>query len=109
DGLIEGVFVIRGSKRACDGAALGVANVLGDLVAQRSLAETGEPLTQRVQVAAGAGVLSAKGVDVAEQALIDERGQAVEFEQRVLQGRCGEQQLPAVLRRPTDALADLVA
>lgn len=71
--LIERVLVVSGAKRTGDQPALGVADVLGHLLAQRALAESRQPLTQCVEIRAGPAILGAKRIHVAEEVLVDER------------------------------------
>ena len=107
--LVERVLVVARRERPRDRPPLGVADVLGDLVAQRALAEARQALPQIGDAAAGAGILGSEGVEIPEQVLVDEGREAVQLEQRVLQRRGRQQQLAAILGRPADALADLVA
>ena len=79
--LVERVLVVARRERLRDRPPLGVADVLGDLIAQRALAEAREALTQIADAAAGAGVLAAEGVEVPEQVLVDEGREAIQFEQ----------------------------
>jgi len=109
DRLVQRLFVIGGVERLGDGMPFGVPDILRDLVSQSALAEAGQPPAQGFETARGGGVLGAKGVDVAEEALVDQGREPVELEQRVLQGRRRQQQLAAVLRGPSNALAHLVA
>ncbi len=107
--LVQGVFVIRGLEGPRDCVTLGVADVFRDLIAERALAETSQPLTERVQVAAGAGILRPKRIYVAEQMLVNQRRQPVQFQQRILEGRSRQQQFAARLGSPADGLPDSVA
>jgi len=109
DRLVQRLFVIGGVERLGDGMPFGVPDILRDLVSQSALAEAGQPPAQGFETARGVGILGAEGVDVAEEALVDQGREPVELEQRVLQGRRRQQQLAAVLRGPADALAHLVA
>ena len=93
--LVERVLVVGRRERPRDRPPFRIADVLGDLVAQRALAEPRETLPQVHDAASGAGVLGSEGVDVAEQVLVDERREAVQLEQRVLQRRRRQQQLAA--------------
>lgn len=53
--------------------------------------------------------LRAEGRQIAKQALVDQRGKTVEFEQRVLQRRGREQQLSPILQCPAQALPNAIA
>jgi len=70
--FVEGVLLVGGTEGPGDRLALGVADVLGDLVAQGPLAECRKPLAQGAQVAAGARILRAEGIDIAEEVLVDQ-------------------------------------
>lgn len=71
DGFVQRVLVIRRLERPRDRPSLGVADVLRHLVAEGALAEDREALPEGVEIAAGAGVLRAEGVDVTEKTLVD--------------------------------------
>jgi len=109
DLLVQRVLIVRRMERPRDRPAIGAADVLRDLVAKRPLAEGSEARAQRGKVAAGACVLGAKGVDVAKQALVDERREPIQLQKGVLQRRRREEEIAAVFRGPTDPLANLVA
>ena len=59
-------------ERASDGASLCIANVFCDLIAERSFAECGKALSERIQAGAGAGKLSPEGIDVTEKMLVNQ-------------------------------------
>ena len=80
DGFVQGMFIIRGPERARDGSPLGIADVLGYLVAEGALAEAGQTAAQGKEVTAGAGVLGAEGIHIAKQVLIDQRRQPIQLQ-----------------------------
>ena len=81
DGFVKFVLLLAGGERAGEQAALGVFDILKDLAAEHAVAEGGKPLSQGSQVAAGVCELGAEGWEVAEEAIIDQGGQAVEFDE----------------------------
>jgi hypothetical protein len=91
------VLVVRRRERSSDRPSFGVADVLRDLVAERALAEARQTLVQGVEVATGTGILRAKGIDVSEQVIVDQRREPIQLQEQVLERRCGEKQLAAVL------------
>jgi hypothetical protein len=73
------------------------------------MAELLQSIAQIFKRAVGTEVEIAKGLLVAEELFIDQRGQAVQFEQRVL-NRCGcEQKFRTIRHGPLDALRHFVA
>jgi hypothetical protein len=70
---------------------------VGHLFAQGALAQGRNAAMQVLEggLVVDAGILAAKAVEVAEHALVDEADQAVELQQRVLQGRGRQQYLGA--------------
>ena len=86
-GLVKRVFVVARLKRARDRPPLGVADVFGDLVAQRALAEVREALAQLSDVAAGARILRSEGIDIPEHVLVDQGREAIQLYERVLKRR----------------------
>jgi hypothetical protein len=82
--LVKRVLVVARRERSRDRPPLGVADVLGNLIAQRALAEHREALPQVGDAAPGAGVLGSEGIDIAEQVLVDQGREAKQFQKRVL-------------------------
>ena len=81
-----------------------------NLFAQSALTEGAKPTTQAVQGLISACELGAKTVDVPEDAVIDEADEAIEFQQRVLQRRGGQQYLGVNVRqRVLERLGDDIA
>ena len=68
-----------------------------------------QPLSSWVVPTFEAGDYETEGSFVAEKVLVDQCGQAVQFHQRVLQRRGGEQQLFAALQRALERLPGAVA
>ena len=59
----------------------------------------GQSVTQAVEGLFPASKLRAKAIEVSEHAVIDEADQPIEFEQRVLQWRCGQKHLGVNVRQ----------
>ena len=72
DCFIKGMLIVCGRERAGDGPSFGVVDVFGHLISKRALAEAGEPLPERIEVPACAGVLSPEGMEVTEKLRIDQ-------------------------------------
>ncbi|OPZ67417.1 MAG: hypothetical protein BWY83_02619 [bacterium ADurb.Bin478] len=106
--IMKGLLLIVGMKRQGHGPPFRVLDIFGDLIAQRPLAEQREPVLQLAVIALQPGHLIAKGLQIAEEMLVDQRGQTKEFGQRILQRRGGEQYLAPAFQRPTDLLSHLV-
>ena len=109
DGFVKFVLLLAGGERAGEQAALGVFDILKDLAAEHAVAEGGKPLSQGSQVAAGVCELGAEGWEVAEEAIIDQGGQAVEFDERVLERGGGEEDFLAAFGGAPDRLTEAVA
>ena len=71
--FVKGMFVVGRLERSSDRTSLGVADILGDLVAQCSFTKGCQSLTEGVKTGAGAAVLRTEGIDVAKLMLVDER------------------------------------
>src|SRR5262245_22546676 len=89
DRFVEGVLVVGRPEGACDRAPLGIADVLGDLVAERALAEWREALAQGIEVRTGTYILRPERIDVAEKAFVNQCRETVQLQQRVLERRRG--------------------
>ena len=90
DRLVERMLVVSRLERSRDRPSLGVAYVLRDLVAERALAESRKTLAQGAEVAAGTGILRAKGIDIREQVIIYQRREPIQLQERVLKRRRSE-------------------
>ena len=75
--------------------ALGIRHVLEHVAAQGSLDEGLQAAAQRLNVAVNAAVVRAKAALVPENFFVNERCQAIQLHQGVLQRRGGQQQLLA--------------
>ena len=109
DALVQRLLVVGGVERLGERLAFGVLDVLQHVAAQCAFGETGKTLTQFVKACPAVHELLAEGSFVAEQVLVDQRRQAVQLHQRVLQRRGGEQQLFAALQRALERLPGAVA
>ena len=78
--LVERVFFVGRLEWLGDRPPLRVADVLHHLVAEAALAEDRQPLPEGFEIAARTGVLRPERVDIAEEALVDECREAVQFE-----------------------------
>jgi len=108
-GLVELVLLFRRLEGAGDEAAFGVLDELDDLAAQGPRAEGLQAAAKLSQVAADVRVLRAERREVAEDVFVNDGGQAVEFQERVLErGGCGQDFL-AAFECPSDILPHLVA
>src|SRR5437660_11252948 len=107
--IIERVLILARLERPRDRSPFRITDEFSHLVAEGALAEYREPLPQVADAAAGTSVLGAERIEIAEQVLIDQRGQAIELQERILEWSCRQQQFPGILRRPADALPDLAA
>ena len=109
DGFVKRVFLFAGAERLGQEFAPGVFHILQHLAAERAVTESGEPLAEGCEVAPGIGKLGAEGREIAEEALVDQRGESVKLDKRVLERRGGEEDFPAVAGRVEDCLAEAVA
>ena len=93
DQIVEGNFILAGNELLQQWNTVGVANVLLDLSAQRSLADRLESLFELGEylLVGEAGILGAKALQVAKGVFIDETDQPIELQERILQ-RCGGHQ-----------------
>jgi len=79
--VVERLFRLVRGERDGDGAPFSVLDVLGDLTAQGAFAKGGEPFAEFGVVGFGSAETAAEGRDLAENVVVDEGGQPVEFEQ----------------------------
>ena len=93
--VVEPLLLGRGHELLHQGVAVRVLDVFQHLLAQGPLADWLEPLLQVVEVVvvAQAREAGAVALQVAEGEVVDDAHQAVEFQQRVLQRRGGQQHL----------------
>ena len=91
DPLIECLLRVGWGKALRQGMPLGVAHIFQYIAAQCALDERSEACLERCRIRLLDKTL-AKGLLVAEQVLVQQRGQPVQLHQRILQRRRGEQQ-----------------
>ncbi len=111
DAIVEPLFLARRREVLRDRDALGVADVLGYLPPQCLLADRSEPPLQLVEVTRiqrPLHVTSAECRQAAEDVLIEEADEAIQFEQRVLKRRRREKHLGVALHRVFYCAGDLV-
>ena len=107
-----GKFLLFARRRELldDGLARCVRHVGLNLFAQGALADGGQPVTQAAEGLLSASELRAEAIKVSEHPVIDEADQPIEFEQRVLQRRRGQERLGVNARqRLLEGLGDDVA
>ena len=107
--FIQLMLLFRRFEWPGDELAFGVTNVLLHLTAECAPTEAFQAVTQTIQVPAVVDVLRAEGGEVTEEAVINQRGEAIEFKQRVLQRRGGDEKCFAVFNGPTNLLPDSIA
>ena len=108
--VVEPLLLGRGHEFLHQGMAVRVLDVFQHLLAQGPFADWLEPLLQvlEVVVVAQPGEAGAVGLQVAEGKIVDDAHQAVEFQERVLQRRGGQEHLAERGHALLDGVGDLV-
>lgn len=108
DQMVQPVFALRRRKRLHDRQPFRVAHIRQHLAAQRALTERSQagfqPVERRLVVEIGELLLET--FEVAEDAVIHDADQSIEFEQRVLQGRSGKEELGRVFEGLLQGIGD---
>lgn len=109
DFVVECLFLIGRLEGVCQGLALGIADVFGDVAAEGAFAEVAKALLELFEITTGAHVLGGESGAISEDIFIDEGGEAEDFKEGILEGGGGEQDFFAIFERVSDGLTGLIA